>query len=171
MAWSILSAIHKVRDLYVLCTSEEKCVQIIITQYDRDNYVGRLVEVMNDVYSFVQEAEPIKKVESNLKIIELIEQQTTECAYFIRDYAMNKNFCTLISEHHAEGLLIVLQPRDKNTEKQLRIYCWQYDQTLRGQVQRAQNGFARSYESADQHYSLSRLGQLTNPQRVISLNP
>ena len=109
MAWSILSAVHKVRDLYVPSISDVKWyVQIIITQSDRDNYVGRLVEVMDDVYSFVEEAEPIKKVESNLRIIELIEQQTTECAYFIRDYAMNRSFCTLISVHHTESLLTII---------------------------------------------------------------
>ena len=48
---------------------------------------------MDDVYSFVKEAEPIKKIESQGRIIGLMAQQTTECAYFIRDYAMNKSFC------------------------------------------------------------------------------
>jgi hypothetical protein len=52
---------------------------------------------MDDVYSFVKEAEPIKKIDSHRRIIELMAQQTTECAYFIRDYAMNKSFCRLVS--------------------------------------------------------------------------
>ncbi len=64
-----------------------------MAQVDRDRYIVRLVEVMDDVFSFVKEAEPIKKIESHGQIIELVSQQTTECAYFIRDYAMNKSLC------------------------------------------------------------------------------
>jgi hypothetical protein len=52
---------------------------------DRDDSILRLVESMDDVYSFVKEAEPMKKIELLDRIIELIAQQTTECAYFIRD--------------------------------------------------------------------------------------
>jgi hypothetical protein len=48
---------------------------------------------MDDVYSFVKEAEPVKKIESHGRIVALMAQQTTECAYFIRDYAKNKSFC------------------------------------------------------------------------------
>ncbi|KIM87374.1 hypothetical protein PILCRDRAFT_814882 [Piloderma croceum F 1598] len=76
MAWSILSAINKT----------------ILAQVDRDNFLIRLVEIMDDAYSFVKEAEPTKTIESHRAIIELMAQQTTECAYFIRDYATNKNF-------------------------------------------------------------------------------
>jgi len=76
MAWDILSAIHKT----------------ILAQVDRDICIVHLVEVMDDVYSFVKEAEPVKKIESHSRIVALMAQQTTECAYFIRDYAMNKNF-------------------------------------------------------------------------------
>ncbi|KIM85063.1 hypothetical protein PILCRDRAFT_817902, partial [Piloderma croceum F 1598] len=76
MAWSILSATHKT----------------IIAQADRDDCMVHLVQVMDDVYSFVKEAEPMKKIESHRRIVALMAQQTTECAYFIRDYAMNKSF-------------------------------------------------------------------------------
>jgi len=48
---------------------------------------------MDDVYSFVKEAEPMKKIESHRRIVALMAQQTTECAYFIRDYAKIKSFC------------------------------------------------------------------------------
>ncbi|KAF8726639.1 hypothetical protein AX14_007619 [Amanita brunnescens Koide BX004] len=76
MAWSILSAVPKT----------------ILAQVDRDNGVVRLASIMDDAFFFVKEAEPIKKIESQGRIIALIAQQTTECGYFIRDYATNKNF-------------------------------------------------------------------------------
>ncbi|KIM90604.1 hypothetical protein PILCRDRAFT_1868 [Piloderma croceum F 1598] len=76
MAWNILSASYK----------------IIVAQTDRDDCITRLVEVMDDIYLFVQEAEPVKKIKSHGRIVALMAQQTTECAYFIRDYATNKNF-------------------------------------------------------------------------------
>ncbi|KIM79211.1 hypothetical protein PILCRDRAFT_74639, partial [Piloderma croceum F 1598] len=92
MAWSILSAAHKARPLYVIKVIDLKFSQTILAQVDRDNHIVHLVEVMDDVYSFVKEAEPIKRIESHGRIIALMAQQTTECAYFIRDYAMNKSF-------------------------------------------------------------------------------
>jgi hypothetical protein len=67
--------------------------QTIIAQADRDDCIVHLVQVMDDIYSFVKEAEPMKKIESHRRIAALMAQQTTECAYFIRDYAMNKCFC------------------------------------------------------------------------------
>src|ERR1700691_5895126 len=76
--------------------------QTILAQVDRDEGVVHLAEVMDDAYSFVKEAEPIKKIESHGRIILLMAQQTTECAYFIRDYATNKGFCMLVSALHME---------------------------------------------------------------------
>jgi hypothetical protein len=68
-------------------------LQTILAQVDRDSHIVGLVEVIDDIYSFVKEAEPIKKIESLGRVIALMAQQTTECAYFIRDYAMTKSFC------------------------------------------------------------------------------
>jgi hypothetical protein len=48
---------------------------------------------MTDVYDFVEEAEPVKKVESHKEILAAMAQQTTECAYFIRECATNTGFC------------------------------------------------------------------------------
>jgi hypothetical protein len=67
--------------------------QTILAQVDRDNGIVHLAEIMDDILSFVKEAEPVKKIESHGRIIALMAQQTTECAYFIRDYATNKSFC------------------------------------------------------------------------------
>jgi hypothetical protein len=68
-------------------------LQSILDQVDRDDSIVRLVETINDVYSFVEEAEPMKKIKSLGRIIKLMTQQTTECAYFIRDYATDKDLC------------------------------------------------------------------------------
>jgi hypothetical protein len=101
MAWNILSAVHKVRSSYTIHIHFDlNLSQTILAQVDRDSCIVRLVEIMDDVFSFVKEAEPIKKIESHGRIIELMAQQTTECAYFIRDYAMNKSFCRSSSTLH-----------------------------------------------------------------------
>jgi hypothetical protein len=69
-------------------------LQSILAQIDRDNRINQLVEVIDDVYSFVTDADMVKKIESQRKILVVMAQQTTECAYFIRDYAI-KGFCRL----------------------------------------------------------------------------
>jgi hypothetical protein len=51
-----------------------------------------LIEVIDDVFSFVKDADEVKKIASHGKILVVMAQQTTECAYFIRDYA-KKGFC------------------------------------------------------------------------------
>ena len=100
MAWSILSGIHKVCSSYIVLNLDPNPSQTILAQVDRDSSIVSLVEVMDDVFSFVKEAEPVKKIESHGRIIELMVHQTTECAYFIRDYAMNKSFCRSSSTLH-----------------------------------------------------------------------
>jgi hypothetical protein len=68
----------------------------VLAQKDRDDAVDHLVEVMSDVYSLVHEAESLTDIESHKRILGVLTQQTTECGYFIRDYAINKNFCMAI---------------------------------------------------------------------------
>jgi hypothetical protein len=97
MAWRILSAARKVLHLYVVIPPDLMLSQTIVAQMDRDDCIVHLLEVIDDVYFFVHEAEPVKKIESHGRIITLMAQQTTECAYFIRDYAMDKSFCMSIS--------------------------------------------------------------------------
>jgi hypothetical protein len=65
----------------------------VLAQKDRDEAIDHLIEVMNDVYSLVHEAESLMDIESHKRILVVLTQQTTECGYFIRDYAINKNFC------------------------------------------------------------------------------
>ena len=94
MAWSILSAVNNVRLSYIKHIHYDlNLSQTVLAQVDRDSRIVGLVETMDDVFSFVKEAEPIKKFESQGQVIELMVHQTTECAYFIRGYAMNKSLC------------------------------------------------------------------------------
>ena len=65
----------------------------MLAQKDRDDAIDHLVEVMSDVYSLIHEAESLVYIESHKQILGVLTQQTTECGYFIRDYAINKNFC------------------------------------------------------------------------------
>jgi hypothetical protein len=98
MAWSILSATYKVRVSREFgrpshLNGDAEFIKIILAQKDRDDCIDRLVEIMDDVYSFVHDAEPLNKIESHKRIIAVIAKQTTECSYFIRCYTMNKSFC------------------------------------------------------------------------------
>ena len=47
---------------------------------------------MNYAYEFVTAAEALQKIKARPTIIEGLAQQTTECAYFIRDYAHQSSF-------------------------------------------------------------------------------
>jgi hypothetical protein len=90
---------------------------------DRDDSIVRLVETMDDVYSFVEEAEPMKKIESLGRIIELIAHQTTECAYFIRDYALSKDFCMWVPGLHENDLTTTLIIRETSAQEQFSVGC------------------------------------------------
>jgi hypothetical protein len=87
-------------------------VQTILNQRERDNKVDHLLEVMADSYAFVLEAEPVKKIESHKRIVAVMAQQTTECAYFIREYAMNTNFSVSLSVHKSSHLTISMTSRE-----------------------------------------------------------
>ena len=96
-------------------------LQNILVQIDRDDSIVRLVETMDDVYSFVEEADPLKKIESLTRIIELIAQQTTECAYFIRDYAMCNDFCMSAPALDGNDLTATSVTRETSTQEQFSV--------------------------------------------------
>ena len=83
-------------------------IKAILAQKERDDNIGRLLETMSDVYTFVLEADPVKKVESHKRILAAMTQQTVECAYFIREYATNKSFSKSLSEHQEAHLIVFL---------------------------------------------------------------
>jgi len=74
-----------------------------------DTSVQRLVEIMNNAFTFLHEAEHLdhSATQSQKDILGCIAKQTTECAYFIRDYARNKDFCMplfLLTSHDSHLL-------------------------------------------------------------------
>ena len=70
-------------------------VQEIIAQKERDESLCKLIDTIEDIHSFVIDAEPIKVVESQRKVLEIMSRLTIEAAYFIRDCTIDKGFCTL----------------------------------------------------------------------------
>lgn len=72
-------------------------MKVIKAQRNRDIAVAQLVRVMDDVYRLAQEAGALNfAVKSQKNILDTMDKQAIECAYFIRDYAKNKDFCTPI---------------------------------------------------------------------------
>jgi len=66
--------------------------QVLVNQQNRDDRVIRLAGTMSDVFSFVEDAEPLKAVEAHKEPIMFLIQQVTECGYFIGEYAKQNNF-------------------------------------------------------------------------------
>ena len=67
--------------------------QVLVNQQNRDDRAIRLAGTMSDVFSFVEDSEPLKAVEAHKGPIKLLLQQITECGYFIAEYAKQNNFC------------------------------------------------------------------------------
>ena len=67
--------------------------QVLVNQQNRDDKVIRLAGTMSNVFSFVEDAEPLKTVKAHQEPIKLLLQQVTECGYFIAEYAKQINFC------------------------------------------------------------------------------
>ena len=68
-------------------------MKIMSTQVDRDDRIQNLFTAMNSFYDIVSdlENEPEKR-ESLQDLLQRIAKQTTECFYFIRDYAKTRSF-------------------------------------------------------------------------------
>ncbi|KAG6382047.1 hypothetical protein JVT61DRAFT_683 [Boletus reticuloceps] len=76
LAWSVISAAN----------------QVLVNQKNRDDKIIRLAGMTSDVFTFVEDAEPLKVIKAHMKTITLLIQQVTECGYFITEYAKQKNF-------------------------------------------------------------------------------
>lgn len=68
-------------------------VQVLVSQHNRDDQIIRLAGKMSDVFTFVQDADPLKTIEAHKKTITPLLQQVAECGYFIAEYTKQKNFC------------------------------------------------------------------------------
>lgn len=58
----------------------------MLAQIQRDINIFYLVNAMDDIYAFVDEAQPLRQIQSHEDIMLLIAQQTLECGYFISSY-------------------------------------------------------------------------------------
>jgi hypothetical protein len=95
MAWSVLSAAHKVRFSIVRPhwrPFDVNIIQVILAQTKRDQRIQDLVGMMDDIYAFITAADSLKKIESHKVILARMAQQTVECGYFITSYAQDRNF-------------------------------------------------------------------------------
>ncbi|EIN12241.1 hypothetical protein PUNSTDRAFT_130507 [Punctularia strigosozonata HHB-11173 SS5] len=64
----------------------------IIGQVKLDQSIRDLLDTLENVYDFMDQAQPLDTVKSAAKLLTALAQQTTECGWFIHDYAKNKNF-------------------------------------------------------------------------------
>lgn len=62
------------------------------------------MKTIEDIHSFMIEANPLKTVASQRKILEDMGRLTVESAYLIRDFTIDKNFC---ASHIPCSLLII----------------------------------------------------------------
>ena len=62
-------------------------------QIERDGKITDLVQDMQALYAFLKGTDPSKYDGPQRKIVTSWAQQTNECAYFIRQYASDPNFC------------------------------------------------------------------------------
>ena len=62
-------------------------------QIDCDGKITDLVQDMQALYAFLKETDPSKYDGPQRKVVTSLAQQTIECAYFIRQYASDPNFC------------------------------------------------------------------------------
>ena len=62
-------------------------------QIELDGKITNLVQDMQALYAFLKGTDPSKYDGPQRKIVTSLAQQTIECAYFIRQYASDPNFC------------------------------------------------------------------------------
>jgi len=105
MAWSVISAAYKVclpRSTVVwrLISHNLPVSQVFLAQVERDNNIQALLVTMDEVYAFVNDTEPLERIESHRQILTRLAQQTIDCGYFICSYAKDKNFCMVVHLNH-----------------------------------------------------------------------
>ena len=60
---------------------------MLVAQKNRDDRIIRLPGTMGDVFAFVEEARPLKRIKAHMKTVAFLIQQVTEqCGYFINNY-------------------------------------------------------------------------------------
>jgi hypothetical protein len=96
IAWNILSAVHR----------------MIIAEFDRDKKINHLVEIMNEAFVFVKEAEPLRRIASHRWILVQMMEETIQCAHFIHGYSKHSNFWARAIEHFMADVDVVIKQHE-----------------------------------------------------------
>ncbi|KAF7978740.1 hypothetical protein HWV62_44748 [Athelia sp. TMB] len=82
----------------------DKLAEVIIAQRDRDEALCNLMKTVEEIHSFMIEANPLKIVASQRKILEDMGLLTVESAYLIRDFTIDKSFWKRIATLTLSGV-------------------------------------------------------------------
>ncbi|KAF7971795.1 hypothetical protein HWV62_19931 [Athelia sp. TMB] len=101
-----------VEKLELFATIAGRLSAVIIAQQHRDDSIIRLMETIDDVHSFLLDAEPSETIKKHPKVYQALSALTTEGAYLIRDYAVNKSFLTRVARLSLAGVEEKIQQYD-----------------------------------------------------------
>jgi hypothetical protein len=65
-------------------------MQIILAQTERDQPIQSLLEKLGEVHDLMSQKDTLGQISSRRSIAGRIDQQTLECARFIRDYSKKR---------------------------------------------------------------------------------
>jgi hypothetical protein len=66
----------------------------VLAQAQRDKAMSDLLDVISNIYDFVNSSGCIQNLGPvRVTLLEKLASETMDCAYFIQDHAMAKNFC------------------------------------------------------------------------------
>ncbi|KZP17448.1 WD40 repeat-like protein [Athelia psychrophila] len=86
----VLSGFHPYAQ--TACSVLSAVPKALIAQKNRDDSVYCLMKAIDDMYSFVEYAQPLEEIKSHRKMLEGMSRLTMESSYLIRDYTIDKNF-------------------------------------------------------------------------------
>ncbi|KAJ7310918.1 hypothetical protein DFH08DRAFT_1045815, partial [Mycena albidolilacea] len=89
---SVISRISEIHPFAKFaCSVLTMAYKVVAAQRERDDRFRQLIKVTSDVFVFATKLE-MSVLEGHRRTIKLLVLQTTECAYFIRDYTKQKSF-------------------------------------------------------------------------------
>ncbi|KAF7984138.1 hypothetical protein HWV62_16782 [Athelia sp. TMB] len=98
----------------------DKLAEVIIAQRDRDEALCNLMETIEDIHSFMIQANSLKTIASQRKILEDMGRLTVESAYLIRDFTIDKSFWKRIATLTLSGVEAKITQYDAKF-KQLKV--------------------------------------------------
>ena len=111
-------------------------------QIELDGKITDLVQDMQALYAFLKGTDPSKYDGPQNKIVTSLAQQTIECAYFIRQYACDPNFCKF---YFILLILVHLSSHREADWKEFNVRYRPEDSGLSGSIQEVEIGFYSAY--------------------------